>query len=351
MIYKYLTENPLAWLLEENNRSVRYLTLRDILNKNNIDDEYEKLLQSSEILQIRRNLADISSRKNYDIFYKGIMWYFAELVARGIDSRSDFLRQTADSIAQLSQMPSGGFSINWNPERELSCRTGDMIRYFLKAGIKDHRVKKGIKWIVKNQRRDGGWLHCPIAGMPDILKLIFLKKSGKGLLREEKRDVKSCFYASIACLNALIEYNAIENKYGENIKRGAEFFLKHRMFLNSKNRKIKSKKFWNKDFTLLSYPVLSQYDILYGLITIAKAGYINDRRTGTAFNLVISKQNIDGTWNLENAQTGMLFNERNKSLRGKKNKWVTLNILRLLKLYERDETQLKKAYPAENIKL
>jgi hypothetical protein len=77
--------------------------------------------------------------------------------------------------------------------------------------------------------------------------------------------------------------------------------------------------------------VLSQYDILYGLIFIAKAGLINDNRTGEAFNIIMSKQNNDGSWNLENAQTGMLYGNVKRNYVGKKNKWVTLNVLRLLK--------------------
>jgi len=330
---KYLSENSLTWLLEDSDPSIKYLTLRDILSSTRAENEYEKILCTREIRAMMKSGKNsiLGSGKNFDVLYSGAMWCFCEAVERGLDKRSPVLVRTADFIASAAQMPSGGFAINWKPKIELSCRTGDMVRRFIKAGFTDERVTKGIEWILEHQRHDGGWLHCPISDSGDMIKLMLFRKPGKGLDREGDKRVTSCFYATISCAMALLEHRGTEEKVTRGIDRAAEFFLRHRLFLNSRNEIIRSKKQWNRDFRLLGYPVQSQYDILLGMIFIARSGLFNDDRTGKAFNLIMEKQNSDGTWNLENAQSGMMYGNCSRGILGRKNKWVTLNALRLLK--------------------
>ena len=203
-----------------------------------------------------------------------------------------------------------------------------MIKYLILAGYDDERIERGIMWILSKQRHDGGWLHCPLASSCDSLKLMLFNKSGKGLCRETNKNVKSCFYATIACSMALINY---KTKYPDSIKKAANFFLTKRLFRNSKNEPIVPKLNWNSDFRLLGYPVLSQYDILYCMNFISRAGFFHDERTAEAFNLIMSKQNPDGSWNMENTQTGMIHGNNRKAHLNKKNKWITLNVMRMLK--------------------
>lgn len=342
MINKYLTVNPIHWLLEKSDPSIRYLTLRDII-QDNTENEYDNLLNSVRIKRLLKTEKNqiLGYQNKFDTYYKGAMWCFAEAVERGLDRRTDAVDRTAQYIYERCQMPSGGFTLSWKPETEVACSTGDIIKYLILAGYDDQRVEKGINWIINNQRHDGGWLHCPLSGVCDILKLMLFNRAGTGLKREKDNTVKSCFYATIACSMALVNYQRTRNPYGEAIKKAAEFFLRQRLYINSKKKPIKPKKFWNKDFRLVGYPILSQYDILYGLNFIAKAGFFNDSRTGMAFNIIMSKQNNDGTWNLENAQTGMMYGNDRKAPIGEKNKWVTLNVLRMLKHAE-DSINLKR---------
>ncbi len=332
---KYLTKDPLDWMLNQDNPSIRYAVLKEILEEKKLDDEYRRIFSSAEIKALLDSSVDgiLGDREKFDIFYHGTMWCFAEAVERGLDIRTGIVKKTADYIIEKSQLPSGGFTLNWNPQTELACRTGDMVRYLIKAGYRGETVDKGISWIIRNQRHDGGWLHCPISGFTDSFKLMLFKKPGKGLERENNRNVKSCFYATASCLSALLEYGREKKDYSENIINGTEFFLRQKIYLDRNNRPVKTRKYWNRDFRLLGYPVMAQYDVLYGLLITARAGMMGDPRSGKAFNLLMSKQNSDGTWNLENAQTGMLFGN-GKAPTGEKNPWVTLNVLRMLKYAE-----------------
>lgn len=330
----YLIDNPAEWLLDNSEPSIRFHALREILGEQTGHKEYTAILESRAIRRMATHNATIlGNTANYDLFYKGSIWCFAEAVERGLDNRTPIIHNTAEFIMSTCQTSSGGFGLNWHPRVELACRTGDMIKYLLRAGYRDERISRGIDWIVKNQRADGGWLHCPLAGICDQLKLVLLKKPGGGLQREQNPEVTSCFFATIACSMALVESSLLSGSDSNNdsIKKAADFFLMRSLFKNTRNEPIATRTSWNRDFRLLGYPVLSQYDILYGLIFIARAGLINDRRTGEAFNLIMSKQNNDGTWNMENVQTGMLKDDTVKRPSVKKSKWVTLQVLRLLK--------------------
>jgi hypothetical protein len=331
---KYLNGNPIEWLLEESDPSIRFLTRKEILEEGGMDS-YTRVVESSEIKRlVNRSGNLLGDKKNFDLFYRGVMWCFAEAVERGLDSRTPLVRESAEFILASSQTPSGGFSLNWNPRTEIACRSGDMVKYMVRAGLDDDRMEKGIAWIAGAQRHDGGWLHCPLAGTCDQIRLIMLKKPGSGLNRETDPEVTSCFYATIACSMALVEFagRTGTERYTEHIAKAAEFFLKRFLYKNSCGEPIRPRGGWNPDFRLIGYPVMSQYDILYGLLFIAKAGRISDRRTGEAFNLIMSKQNDDGTWNMESAGTGMLYGNDPKGRIGKKSKWVTLQAMRLLKL-------------------
>jgi len=332
---KYLNDNPFEWLLEDSDPSISYLTRRDIIQDGSCDDRYNSILASRETARLmNKNGQILGNTRNIDLFYKGTVWCFAEAVERGLDKRTPEIHASAEFIINAGQTQTGGFSLNWKPRIEVACRTGDMIRYLLQAGYLDERVNAGIAWIASHQRHDGGWLHCPLAGTCDQLRLIYLNRPGGGLKRESDRDVTSCFYATIACSMALVHFKSKTRSSvcDGHMTKASDFFLNRSLFKNSNNQPIKPKNSWNRDFRLLGYPIISQYDILYGLLFIAKAGRLSDRRTGEAFNMIISKQNNDGTWNMENAQTGMLYGNEARNHIGRKSKWVTLQVLRLLKM-------------------
>jgi hypothetical protein len=229
------------------------------------------------------------------------------------------VRKTADYIIENFQASTGGFRINCGPEIEDARTTGDITRNLIKSGHEKKTVEKAVRWIIQHQRHDGGWLYKPLSGNIDILKFILFRRCGVKTDDENNSALKSCPDATLACGTALLEYR---NKYhdaslNEAIKNAADFFLKDSMGLGTKN--------YRKDFTLTLYPVFSVYTVLGGLLFIARAGYADDPRTGRAFNLLLSKQNSGGAWDLESSQPGI------SSGIHRPDKWVTLNVMRLLK--------------------
>ncbi len=332
-IKKYCNADPLPWLMEKQDDPACFITKRDILREKFSDREYDELAKLPVLQKILGNSSNsvLRDSSQYDIFYTGTLWNFAVSVEYGLDTRTSEIQKTAEFLCKKSQNRDGGFTFNWKPNIPVACRTGDTVRYLIRSGYRGQNVRKGIEWIVKNQRHDGGWLHCPLAGICDYGRFILLNKPGKGLRRENDTTVPSCIAATIACSYALIEYRDRYELYDHDrfIEKGAQFILSYNIE-NRRSMTLSCMATDNRDFTLLGYPILSQYDIVYGLLFLARSGYYTDLRTSSGFNLVISKQNPNGTWNLENAQTGMMYREMKKPPVGRMNKWVTLNVLRLL---------------------
>ena len=69
-------------------------------------------------------------------------------------------------------------------------------------------------------------------------------------------------------------------------------------------------------------------DALEILGILTRLGY-RDKRMQEAVDLVISKQDHEGKWNLESTFNGRF--QVNIERKGKPSKWITLNALRVLK--------------------
>jgi hypothetical protein len=59
-----------------------------------------------------------------------------------------------------------------------------------------------------------------------------------------------------------------------------------------------------------------------------------DKRMQDAMDLILSKRNRDGTWNLQSRHPGALHFEMEKA--GKPSRWNTLRVLRVMRQYKPD---------------
>jgi len=319
MLSKYILTDPISWLTDGENPAVRYLTKKEIINIQDLEQIYEELLKSelTDFFKLNYKNGVLGDFDHPDIFYRGSVWYFLLAVESGYNNKTEFITSTADNICSKTQLNNGGFKFNFKYSQAVGCRTGNMISALLKCGISDSRIINGLQWIIENQRKDGGWLHCPVAGFCDVMKLVFSVKSGDSLKHETDENVKSCPVASYTCLKALIESE--NDKYSASIYLGAEFFTNNNFFIESTSKLLCGN---NVNFKKLGYPVMSQYDYLSGLIALSKIK--NSNLNGELFNNIIKLQNNDGSWSFENRSDGMIKEKHGKS------RWTTLNALRFI---------------------
>jgi hypothetical protein len=259
----------------------------------------------------------------YSAKYKGTVWQLLILAELGADGENERIKKACEFILENSQnRESGGFSA-WHSVKTgggryrgvIPCLTGNMIWSLIRLGyLDDPRVQRGIDFIVKYQRYDDG-VREDVKGWPyDQMVMCFGKHS--------------CHMGVVKSLKALAEIPA-EKRSGsmkDKIEKGAEYLLQHHIYKRSHDLSKTSKPGWLH----FGFPLMYQTDALEILCILTKFGY-RDKRMQEAIDLVVSKQDDQGRWKLENTFNGRFV--VNIEQKGKQSKWVTLNALRTLKRF------------------
>jgi hypothetical protein len=326
-----LKADPTEWLLGEDNPSVRYFTLTDVLEKSENDPGVKKsrkaIMQTgavSGILAKQKSDGYWGVRENFYIKgkYRGTVWQLIILAELGADPEEERVRKACEFILENSHdRGSGGFSYMSASSgggahgKVLPCLTGNMVWSLIRLSyLKDARVQKGIEWIVKYQRFDDG-----------------VKEAAKGWpfdRHERCWGRHSCHMGVVKALKALAEIPPAERSADVKctIEKGAEYLLKHHVHKRSHDLTRVSKPEWLR----FGFPLMWNTDVLEILGILTKLGY-SDRRMQEAVDLVASKQDETGRWRLERSFNGRF--QVNIEQEGKPSKWVTLNALMALKRF------------------
>jgi len=330
----YLKSDPIDWLLEESNPSVRYFTLTDILDKDQNDDEVklaqEKIMGEGivpKILNKQKAGGYWETAENFYIRtkYKGTVWQFIILSELRADGNNEKIQNTCEFILQNSQDKLSGAFAYYSGEKGgdhnkvLACLTGNMLWSLIRFGyLEDSRIQKGIDWIVKYQRFDDGIKKAP-EGWP------YNVGSKKG---EACWGTHTCHMVVVKNLKALAEIPPDKRSYDvrDIINKAAEYMLNHHVYKQSYNLDTVAKQEWVQ----FGFPLFWKIDALEVLDILTKIGN-KDNRMQDAINLVIAKQNENGRWILEKSFNGRM--QVNIEQKGKESKWITLFALRVLKCF------------------
>jgi hypothetical protein len=324
-----LRSDPTDWLLEEDNPSVRFFTLVDLL---------DRPLESSEVIKAKLDIMkqgvvpkilDKQEEGGYWVnaedFYvrtkfKGTVWQMIILAELGADAEDERIQGACEFVLLMSQdRKSGGFAYQGTKKgggfhsNVIPCLTGNMIWSLIRFGyLDDPRIKHGINWISDFTRYDDGVV-CELRGWP-----------------YEKREMcwgkHTCHLTIVKALKALAEIPEERRspKQKSVIEQGVEYLLKHHLFKRSHNPEKIAKPKWVK----LGFPWMWDTDVLEMLLILTRLG-CQDERMKEAVDLVISKQDTKGRWILENTYNGRF--QVNIERKGKSSKWITMNALKILK--------------------
>jgi hypothetical protein len=326
-----LKDDPIQWLLEKNNPSVRYFTLKDILGKSERNKEVisakraimeegivPKILEKQKVGGFWGKPEDFYERSKY----RGTVWNFIILAAMGSDANDRRIKDTCEFILRWSQdKKSGGFAHIGSKKNGgyhsgvIPCLTGNMVWSFIRFGyLNDLRVKKGVKWITTYQRFDDKVKEAPTGWPYDNWKTCWGRHT--------------CHMGVVKTLKALSEIP--EGKRTKAVKRtlddGIEYLLKHHIYKRSRNLEKISKLKWVN----FGFPHMYQSDALEIMEILTRLGY-RDNRMGDALKLIKSKQDKKGRWKLENTFNGRYLVSIEQ--KDKPSKWVTLNAIKVLKNY------------------
>ncbi len=340
-----LSENLLDWLLERENPSVRYLTLRDLLD---YKDNDPKVLETKSAISSSDKVSKILRKQNPEGYwedpdqpylpkYRSTYWQVMILSQLGLDKNHERVEKACEFISRF-QLDNGGFTSNSAEtatelyrlkkrqllkkgkrpptigpfvanairEGELSCLTGNIATALIRLGYRDERVKNSLNWLMEVQNKDGGWL-CPY-------------------WKAHVRDVHGCFMGTIPSLDALSQPppSMKTTETEEAARKGAEFLLMHRLFKADHHGYSIIDDAWLR----LGFPYFF-YDILRGLEVVTRLGYARDSRIDDALQVLLNKRDGDGRWLLESTPSGRMHVDLER--KGEPSKWVTLRALNVLK--------------------
>lgn len=326
-----LKADPTSWLLEENNPSVRYYALRDLLRRPQTEPEVERARKAimergvvPKILAKQRKGGYWEAAQDFYIRakYKGTVWQLITLAELGADGNHERIRKACEFILEHSQdRKSGGFSYRsredggGDPDRLLPCLTGNMVWSLIRLGcLDDRRVQRGIRWIVEYQRFDDGVEESPRGWPYDGLQKCWGKHT--------------CHMGVVKALKALVEIptDKRSNDVKGTIEKGVDYVLRHHIHKRSHDLERVSKPEWLR----LGFPLMWNTDILeiLGILTRLDC---RDERMREAVDFVTKKQDDQGKWKLESTFNGRV--QVNIEQKGKPSKWITLNALNVLKRF------------------
>jgi len=312
----------LDWLLEEDQPSVRYHALVDLLGRKQDDPDVKASHTTIPRVGWAHDLLRTQKPKGYWEAHEprtvrewigflrfprfdSSIWKGIVLSDLGLTATDPRIRRLADLIFEYKLHLSS--EVNFFTEEV--CIVGNVARMLTRFGYgDDRRVRKLYDWMINDQREDGGW-NCAA----------------------DKPGTLDCWeaLAAFATIPKANRSAATERA----ISRGAEFYLERKLF--EEGRRYAP---WFR----FHYPTHYYYDVLVGLDVLTRLGYAGDRRLKPALQILREKRRSDGTWGLdrihpdEGPRSGPGAAARRVrplalERAGGPSKWITLTALRILK--------------------
>lgn len=261
----------MAWLLDPAEPAARAQALIHLQGRAPNDPQVKDAQEDSLLRgSVAKVLDGLVLKPDYDSYEKlfepryGAPYHrliaLADMGAPGDDDR---IRGLLDRILTVFWKPEGGFGHN---ESHI-CITGNLVRAAIHFGREsDPHVRRGIEWLLAQQRHDGGWNCFP----------------------EDEPDSTVDSWEPLASLGA-IPTSQRSPEIQRAIERGVEFFLEQRLGVEAGYEP------WRR----IHFPRHYYYDFLIGLELATSLGDPHDPRLKTALDLLLSKSSADGRWALD----------------------------------------------------
>lgn len=321
-----LNGDPLPWLLEPENPSVRYFAFRDLLGRGEHDPEVQAaraaIMESGPVPAILANRHPdgywVKSGSGYSPKYTATTWqllFLADLGADGADAR---IRRSCEYALDQHQASTGGLSYNSTPSGVIHCLNGNLVYAFLALGLsaEDERLQRALDWQANAILGEGVTYYKSGTTGP-----------GFGC---EMNSALPCAWGAVKALRAfsLLPPEARSLGVARAIHAGLDFLLSHDLARADYPHYERVNSSWFK----FGYPLSYTSDVLETLDVLARLGQARDKRLSNAMEFMLSKQDGEGRWKLERTLNGKMWIDIER--KGQPSKWVTLRALRVLKAVE-----------------
>jgi hypothetical protein len=305
-----LRGDPLPWLLGEDDPSIRYWTLLELLE--HPADDAEVLHAREAIMSHPPVAALLSAQKRGGYWVKrdyylpkhyGTFWTLTVLADMGLTAENEHVARACEFMFTF-QRENGAFcrkrrvagkGIDWSDEPE-PCTHARILRFLIQFGYsQDPRVRRGIDWLLAAQRADGMW-DC---GRPERLGCL---RATLDVLRVAALDAKAAIHPAVV----------------RGAERVSDLLLERGM----------GKFHVGIPWTVFQYPYFD-YGLIPTLDSLGRLGYTPEHpKIAAAVDYLLGRQQPDGTWHLDQVPYRPPLDTGQP---GQPNKWITLDALRALK--------------------
>jgi hypothetical protein len=332
--FKGLNDDPLPWLLEldTENPGVRYFTLRDLLDRPEDDPEVREARAAIMTTGPVPAILDaqhpdgywVKPGSGYAPKYRGTVWQIILLAELGLvlsevegaDPSGERVRRGCEYLLNHSIAANGAFSAYKKPvpSGSIHCLNGNLLSALLHLGYADApRVQAVLDWQARAITGEG---------------IQYLKSGTSGpSFACSANQGQPCGWGANKAMKALIAVppDLRTPTVQRAIKVGAEFLLSRDPAVADYPYTERVSSTWFK----FGFPLSYWSDVLETAAVLVELGYGDDPRLDNALQLILSKQDAQGRWKLENTLNGKVWADIEE--KGKPSKWVTLRALRILK--------------------
>jgi hypothetical protein len=328
-----LKSDPIGWLLETENPGMRYLALRDLLDKP-VDDP--ELISARQIAHTQAEIAEILAQMQPEGYwekpgagylpkYRSTVWSLILLAQVGaLASDDERIWRACAYLLEHSLTTGGQFSSNGTPSRTIDCLQGNLCWALLELGFDDPRLEPAFEWMARTVSGEG----MASKAEKENIRRYYAYKCGP-LFACGANYGQPCAWGATKVMMAFgkLPKNRRTLLINEAIQQGVDFLLSTnsgRADWPSGGTGKPSTNWWK-----FGFPVFYVTDILQVAEALVGVGYANDPRLVSALDLVRQKQDEQGRWMLEYDYTDKTWVDFGK--KNQPNKWVTLRALRVLK--------------------
>lgn len=327
-----LTDELLGWLLEKDDPGIRYLALRDLLDRKADDRE----LSAARIeAHTRGSIATILSKMEAEGYwvepgpgyypkYQGTVWSIILLAQLGASaSQDERIERACSYVLDQALTPGGQFSASGSPSGTADCLQGNLCAALLDLGCDDPRLEQAFDWMAHSVTGEGV---APVNDRQAEVRY-YAGKCGP-LFACGSNNKLPCAWGATKVMLAFSKWP--KKRRTAVIKRaiqaGVDFLFSTDPASANYPSGYSAKPSGN--WWKFGFPVFYVTDLLQVVEALVDLGYGNDPRLTNALNLIREKQNAQGQWMLEYDYTGKMW--VNFGVKKQPNKWVTLRALRAL---------------------
>jgi hypothetical protein len=328
-----LRGDSLTWLLEPDTPAVRYLALRDLLDRPPDDPELLAAQGAAHAAgPIAATLAAmqepgfwVQPGPGYNPKYRSTVWAVIMLAQLGASAAVDGrIARACAYLLDHALTPGGQFSLTGPPSGTVDCLQGYLCAALLELGYDDPRLETAFDWMARSVTGEG------VAPQVDRQAAVryYAYKCGPRFACGANYKLP-CAWGAVKVMLALGRWPAGRRTplIERAIQQGVDFLFSvdpatanYPAGLNDKP----SGNWWK-----FGFPVFYVTDLLQNAEALVRLGYGGDPRLANALALIRDKQDTQGRWLLEYDYAGKTWADFGP--KKQPNKWVTLRALRVLR--------------------